>query len=276
VEAIMNAPPVLSRLRANTALLLAAAAFALAARAAAAQPADVKPEAAQFVQSFANTLWNREPICIRVEGLDGDKDAQVKARIAADARAVGLSVGRAECGLRNQVEVRFAADADRAVREILDYNGHPTWPFPMDRPAGADRPIRAWYGVVWDHAGDPGRRRSSFESDPWGHKKLNLAIVAVDPARTRDMSLDLVSDYAALLALSQPRALDRCNVLPSITDLFAGACPGRAAPRGLTAADVAYLEALYQGSTEIRARRFPAELVDGMAKRLAADRIAAR
>ena len=43
----------------------------------------------------------------------------------------------------------------------------------------------------------------------------DLAIVVVDPLRIQSMSLDAVSDYAAMLALAQPRSLDRCNVLPS-------------------------------------------------------------
>src|SRR6185312_13663413 len=150
----------------------------------------------------------------------------------------------------NEVEIRFAADAGRAVESVLDYYHHPFWPFPMERPAGADRPIKAWYGMVYDFAGGAGGR--GLGANPGARQKLALAIVVVDPARTQDLSLDTVSDYVAVLALSQPRALDRCNVLPSITDLYAGACPGRSTPAGLTAADAAYLRALYTGSAGLR------------------------
>src|SRR6185437_6881562 len=115
---------------------------------------------------------------------------------------------------------------------------------------GADRPIKAWYGMVYDFAGGAGGR--GLGAHPNARQKLALAIVVVDPARTQGMSLDTVSDYAAVLALSQPRSLDRCSVLPSITDLFAGACPGRTAPTRLTAADTAFLTALYRGSPGIR------------------------
>jgi beta-lactamase regulating signal transducer with metallopeptidase domain len=248
----------------------AAARLALAPAAAASRSPDPKPELAAFVKSYGDAFWNTDsPICIRVEGLASDKEAAVKARVEADARAAGVGVGRAECGRRYQVEIRFAADAERAVGDVLNYHRHPIWPFPLDRPQGADRPIKAWYGMTYDFAGAPPGQRN-LGAYPSARRKLALAIVVVDPARTQGLSLDVVSDYVALLALSQPRTLDRCNVLPSVTDLFAGACPGRSAPAGLTAADAAYLKALYTGSAGIRATRSPAELVEGMAKRLGA------
>ena len=74
-------------------------------------------------------------------------------------------------------------------------------------------------------------------------------LVVIDNGRVRDKSLGLVSDYVTMLALSQPRSLDSCNVLPSVTELFA-ACPGRNAPDGLTPADAAYLTSLYAADLE--------------------------
>jgi hypothetical protein len=75
---------------------------------------------------------------------------------------------------------------------------------------------------------------------------LNVLIV-VDVAHMGDVSVDLTSDYLALVALSQPkpRALDGCLALPSVLDLYAVNCPGREAPTGLTPADRAYLSGLY-------------------------------
>ncbi len=67
----------------------------------------------------------------------------------------------------------------------------------------------------------------------------------VDLRRTDGLKLSPIVDEAAMLALAQPRSLDHCNALPSVTDLFAGSCSGRAGPTGLTAADTAYLAALY-------------------------------
>jgi beta-lactamase regulating signal transducer with metallopeptidase domain len=226
------------------------------------------PDVSAFIQSYGEAFWNTDNrICVKVDGLTPDKDASFKARVEADARAVGVSIGRSECGLRNQIEIRFAADSERALTDVLNYYHHPVWPFPLDRPQGADRPIKAFYGMVYDFAGGAGGR--GLGAHPNARQKLNLAIVVVDPARTANMSPDAVADYVAMLALSQPRALDKCNVLPSITDLLVSGCSGRAAQGGLTAADTAYLTALYTGSSGIRATRSPEELVNGMARRLA-------
>jgi beta-lactamase regulating signal transducer with metallopeptidase domain len=229
------------------------------------------PQVSAFIESYGEAFWNTDNrICVKVDGLTPDKDAAFKARVEADARAVGVSIGRSECGLRNQIEIRFAADAERAVTDVLNYYHHPVWPFPLDRPQGADRPIKAFYGMVYDFAGGAGGR--GLGAHPNARQKLNLAIVVVDPARTANMSPDAVADYVAMLALSQPRKLDQCNVLPSVTDLFASGCSGRSAQGGLTAADTAYLTALYTGSAGLRAVRSPSELVEGMARRLAGGR----
>jgi len=48
-----------------------------------------------------------------------------------------------------------------------------------------------------------------------------------------------------MLALSEPRFPDRCQVLPGILDLFAASCAGRPAPIELSPSDLAYLKAAY-------------------------------
>jgi beta-lactamase regulating signal transducer with metallopeptidase domain len=83
---------------------------------------------------------------------------------------------------------------------------------------------------------------SAFEASPRGFRNV---VVIVDGRRVETQKLGAIADYVAMIVLAQPRALDRCQALPSITDLFAGSCPGRAAPTGLTPADNAYLSALY-------------------------------
>jgi hypothetical protein len=71
-------------------------------------------------------------------------------------------------------------------------------------------------------------------------------LVVVDVGKAQDQSVTSLTDYVAMLALSQPRSLDGCMTLASIIDLLAAApCPGRDPPDGLTPADTAYLTALY-------------------------------
>ena len=71
-------------------------------------------------------------------------------------------------------------------------------------------------------------------------------LVVVDVGKVQAQSVSSLTDYVAMLALSQPRSLDGCMALASIIDLLAPTpCTGRDAPGGLTPADTAYLTALY-------------------------------
>lgn len=73
----------------------------------------------------------------------------------------------------------------------------------------------------------------------------NVFIVA-DGKALRNKGVGLTADYLTMLALSQPRSLDGCGALPSILDLMVrSACANRDPPDGLTAADGAWLTALY-------------------------------
>jgi hypothetical protein len=95
-------------------------------------------------------------------------------------------------------------------------------------------------------------------------------LVVVDMGRVRDKGVGQLSDYVAMLALSQPRSLDGCNALPSVTDLFAPACAGRAAPDGLTPADTAYLTSLYATDPQARTAAEQSDIAWRMARFLGA------
>jgi hypothetical protein len=107
---------------------------------------------------------------------------------------------------------------------------------------------------------------------------LNVFMI-VDAQRIPHAQLGPIADYVAMLALSQSKSLGECQALPSITDLFAS-CPGHAAPEGLTAADIAYLRALYGADHTIWAKGRSAvaeDVAKAMASRLAGEaRLAAR
>lgn len=76
--------------------------------------------------------------------------------------------------------------------------------------------------------------RSSFEH----------VIVIVDPRQVAGQELGAVSDYIAMLALTQITPPDGCVSLPSIANLLASGC-GEAV-KGLTPGDMAYLRGLYR------------------------------
>jgi hypothetical protein len=76
---------------------------------------------------------------------------------------------------------------------------------------------------------------------------MHVLIIA-DSKAVGKYTLQSISDYVALLALTHVASLDTCNELPSIVNLFAATCA--APPTALTAADTAYLKALYEANLE--------------------------
>jgi hypothetical protein len=105
---------------------------------------------------------------------------------------------------------------------------------------------------------------------------MNVIIIA-DAHAMEGKSLAAVTDYVAMLAMSQPRSLDDCGALPSVTDLLATtACPGRDAPAGLTPADSAYLAGLYASDPEARTASAESDIAARMAKILIKAQVATR
>jgi hypothetical protein len=95
-------------------------------------------------------------------------------------------------------------------------------------------------------------------------------LVVVDIGRVQDHSVQSLTDYVAMLALSQPRSLDGCMALASIIDLLAPApCPGRDAPDGLTPADTAYLGALYASDPQANITMQQSAMSERMARAMA-------
>jgi hypothetical protein len=107
------------------------------------------------------------------------------------------------------------------------------------------RPIQAWRVTVCT--------LTVCRPDPFPQQPL-AATVMVDGRRLHSTALGAIADYVAMLVLADPRNLDHCQALPSILDLFAGPCPGRAAPTGLTRGDLSFLKALYTAGSPITQR----------------------
>ena len=71
----------------------------------------------------------------------------------------------------------------------------------------------------------------------------HVAVVA-EPAKLLEYEIGPLSDYIALLALSQTPIPDHCLALPTILNLLAQGCT--APPKTLTGVDLAYLRGLYK------------------------------
>jgi hypothetical protein len=74
----------------------------------------------------------------------------------------------------------------------------------------------------------------------------NVLIVA-EPAKLLTYEIGTLADYAAMLALAQPSSLDKCEELPSISNLLVPSCA--ATTERITDGDLAYLRSLYKMGT---------------------------
>lgn len=229
----------------------------------------------------------RDPICVQVIGLTPEVAAKVEKRIEDVGQAVGLRVMNPGCS--PDLEIVFT-DKPQVLMDGVARRREPLLGY-FHRHDGAKlkavtRPIQAWY--VTSTAGGAGNTAGTvfayYESTglvpkipiqqyrdvtddpsvqgPAGcgdaphftvclRSLIKNVLVVADANRLKGQDVGLLSDYIAMLALSQPRSLDGCNSLPSVIDLFAPSpCPGRDVPDGLTPADAAYLTSLYQADPQ--------------------------
>ena len=232
------------------------------------------------------------PVCPVTFGLPSDFDDFVTARVTSVAARVGARTdATGKC--KANVEILFT-DRPEAVIKSLDEKTHGVilgMHFVHERPSLLEvtRPIQGWYitGTRYDENsvdhvtsyGNDGAPQDADDHRPaldnayrnaperilLGSKIpmrrvstiVNVLIVA-DTKKLTGHEIGPVSDYIAMLALSQPRSLDDCNELPSILDLMLPDCRGSTKPQALTPSDIAYLKALYAadlGATAISVQK---------------------
>jgi hypothetical protein len=273
-------------------------------------PKVIHRQAESFVQSYAATAnpnveqiarWHG-PVCVQVWGLPlAEQAAKIKARIDGMAQALGLPAARAGC--KTNVEIVFTPKPQSLVDSIAR-RWQPLLGYyhlsDTRRLKTVTHPIQAWYSTATRSEGvdvadvlfsqlpqspvpasPTGVADDPTNAPPVGcfdrftacYKSLfhNVLIVA-DSKALEDEPLRLVADDMVMLALSQPKSLDGCNVLPSVIDHFARSrCHGRAPPTGLTPADAAYLGALYAAEADGKKRFDESDIADRMAKILIKD-----
>lgn len=217
---------------------------------------DLKSQARSFVQAnariseFGYTVRWEEPLCLQVTGLTPEQNAAVVSRINAVAQTLAQKVYSGlhqMCGALTNVWVVFTPDPQRTLDGMVARDPRILGDAHSDTRGieTVTRPIQAWRETVcvW----------TACNPDPVAEPPLD-ARVLVDARRVDATRLGAIADYVAMLVLADPRAVDRCQVLPSVLDLFAGPCPGRPQPTGLTRSDLAYLKALYTAGNPITER----------------------
>lgn len=138
-------------------------------------------------------------------------------------------------------------------------------------------PIQAWYGTATeDFRGflQADLPQLSFDMGSWpgdifgggvrvsgdrlgdGLKsQFTSAVIIVDTSKIAGQEIGPLSDYIAMLALSQGQYYDTCQDIPTITNLMAANCASaEMKPTAITDIDVTYLRGLYRMNPSLHYR----------------------
>ena len=218
----------------------------------------------------------REGICTETLGLSPGFNAFVSARIEAVAVVVGAPhKDPGHC--KTNVKILFTSEPKPVIAELVKRDPallgfH--YARQTQRVATFDHPIQGWYmtatqgdrgeialdipnPIQQTTAPDMNSVERAFQSatTPAGRAGTRLAsgqssllvnaLVIVDAKKVSGYSIGSISDYLAMLVLSQTLSPDTCGPLPSILDLMASHCESQEKPEAVTAGDLAFLHALY-------------------------------
>lgn len=110
----------------------------------------------------------------------------------------------------------------------------------------ADLPSRdLGYGVMSAH-GVPGYHASGSRLGDGLRSEFTTAIIVVDTNKIGGQEIGPLSDYIAMLAISQGQYYDDCQSVPTITNLMAPNCDADMKPAAITDVDMTYLRGLYR------------------------------
>jgi hypothetical protein len=200
-------------------------------------------------------------ICPAVNGLDSDFNDFVVARIRSIATEVGAPAGiQGKC--KANVLIVFTLQPQQLLDEIAKRYPYLLgfhYPHQTRRLATVTRAIQGWYftstvGCNGDEAGDVGFHEAG--SVPGGclgsrlrtgrKSVFTVVFIVADLNKVVNQEIGTISDYLAVLSLTQAQPPATCGVLPSILDYLAQNCPQGAPPTSVTAGDLAFLKGLYQ------------------------------
>ena len=228
--------------------------------------------AASDAQSRIGQLprWE-DRICPRTIGLPPDFAGFVNKRILTIAAEVKAPVAKdpAKCQVNLLIVVTGEPQAllDKVLKERPYLLGFHYTRSEAEALAKVTHPIQAWYATAtqdlngrvipddpeadWQATSDPdeivanathaegSRLRSGLKS------QFSSVLVVVDSAKIAAHGIGALSDYIAMLALTQSQNLDSCRALPTISNLFTAGC-ATAAVTEVTPVDLAYLKGLYE------------------------------
>ena len=217
--------------------------------------------------------WER-PVCLRVEGLNPDAVTLITGRIQKVAVGAGAKI-HADPKCRPNVQIVFTTEPQALVDDIrknqTNLLGFHRTLGQLAQLATFRGPIQAWYMTATRDArgylqtDDSRTQGTEFFYDPTKppivlpsgrafavtgsrlgdglRANLHHIVIIADPTKLLDQEVGPVADYLSMMALSQMQRLDRCQSLPSITNLLVADCPR--IPAGLSDIDLGYLRGLY-------------------------------
>lgn len=217
----------------------------------------------------------RAGLCPVTIGLPSKFNQYVTQRIIRVAMTAGAPLDTNEPCRPNVIVLATAQpqalmDFVRAKRPaLLGFHYTPQ----RERLATMTLPIQAWYSTATEDARgflqydlpslnfapgfspiDPteglarwdGFRVSGDRTGDGLKSEFNTALIVVDTSKIAGQEIGPLSDYIAMLALSQGQYYDTCQDVPTITNLMASDCgSAEMKPAALTDIDVTYLRGLY-------------------------------
>ena len=214
--------------------------------------------------------WN-VGICPLVIGLRRQAVAFIEARVREIAARVGAPVDT-KAGCKPNIEIAFTTTPQELANWLREkhpaYLGYYGSNSQADRLAAVTHPIQAWYatatrdnngtvqmdeknvgggGVTVAGSYFPDAKSYAVTGSRLGDglsSGFHHVIVAIEPNKMARYEIGTLTDYIAMLALTQLKSLDTCQPLPSIVNLLAQGCGN--SPSTLTGNDEAYLKGLYR------------------------------
>jgi hypothetical protein len=102
------------------------------------------------------------------------------------------------------------------------------------------------YGVMSNFGDTTTYHASGSRLNDGLRSEFTTAVIIVDTTKIAGQEVGPLSDYIAMLALSQAQSYDTCQDVPTITNLMASGCGAEMKPAALTDVDVTYLRGLYK------------------------------
>lgn len=216
--------------------------------------------------------WD-EAICVGVAGLPARQGQFIADRVAQRAYQVGLRPG--EPGCAPNISIIVAPDGSAAAQRMFEENQslfayrYETGVATLGQEAftrflNNDRPVR-WWHVTRTMSADgepigsggvtPSMAQGGFDGAQTvrsngsmlrqaTRQDFSRVVIIIDGRNAGSVQLAALADYVALVALAQINPEADTSAFPTVLNLFSAS--GGAVPAGLTAWDLAYLDALYK------------------------------